>query len=148
MVDTPGRRATRRRVVYPDPRVGYGPSGYSDNRGFGPYEGSCRGLFGAAAEAIADLIVGSSRVASTWLVETSDAVFGRRYVVDDLENFEDDEFVDQAAASSEDAFDEEEELVYGPAPSVMDTFNRAFREGARVVGRSAERFASEYDRYG
>jgi hypothetical protein len=156
MVDTPGRRVSRRRVAYRNPpNSGYGSY-------YGPGDGSFGGLFRAAAEAAAELLVGGSQVASNWLVQTSDAVFGRRYIVEEFEEF-DDEVVqttdDPAAAAAGSpgpaTFEEDDEYIvygqgdaYGAAPTICDTFNRAFQDGARVVGRSADRFAMEYDRYG
>ncbi len=138
MADTPGRRVFRRRVVSAYPRYG----------GYGGYDAAFGGFFRAAAEAAAELLTGASRVASTFIVESSDAMFGRRYVA---EQFEEDDVIatDAAAGATEtDIEDEEEVIAYGGAgPTVCDTFNRAFQDGARVVGRSAERFANEYDAY-
>lgn len=143
MVDTPGRRVWRRRVVSAYPRYGYG--------GYGAYDASIGGFFRAAAEAAAELVTGASRVASTLIVETSDAMFGRRYAA---EQFEEDDIVEgvtttvTGTATETDVETEEEVIGYaGGGSSICDTFNRAFQDGARVVGRSAERFASEYDAY-
>jgi hypothetical protein len=99
------------------------------------------------------MLMGASRVASTWLVDTSDAMFGQGFVVEEY----DERVVDglPGAEQREEIFEEEDVVSYGgnygPAYSAApfcDSLNRAVQDGARVVGRSAERFASEYDSYG
>jgi hypothetical protein len=173
MVDDARRTVRRRRVAYGyyDPRRGTRYEGYGS---YGPhgYQGAFSGLFRAATEAAAELLVGGSRVASTLLIEASDAMLGRRYVVEDFDEFEDEPLEPPPAhrttgpagpevtERTEDAVEEHEDFVaYGPpgygAPGygpgygpVCDSFNRAVQDSARVLSRSAERFASEYDYYG
>ncbi len=111
------------------------------------YESAVGGFFRAAAYAVAEILVGKSRVAGKLLVDASDSLFGRRYIGVDYEY--DEEFaepdVEGAPRESAESIDDEEEDVRVVDGSLCDSFDRAFVEGSRVFSRSAQRFADELD---
>lgn len=140
-----GRRTSQTRRVstrYYEVPYGYGYSGYNGACGFG-------GLFRAAAQAAAELLVGSSRVASNFLIDASDQWFGGPMAADYEYEYEDEGApvnLEDAAAQPGGPVEYEEEIRYvAPGGAVCDTVDRAFVDETRVVNRAAQRFADEVE---
>lgn len=139
-----GRRTVRTRRV--SSRYYDAPYGY----GYG-YDSLFGGFFRAAAQAMAEVIVGTSRVAGNLIVDASDSVFGRRYAADYDYEYEDEGVEAEAEGEPVETVDYEEEeedvrdVRYVRGVSVCDSVDRAFVESSRIFSRSAQRFADELD---
>jgi hypothetical protein len=131
-------------------------------------------FFRATAYAAAEFLVGGSRVAGDFVVDTADSIAGRRgdgydyrydvrarsqrarrqRVQDEVETPEevevevevDEDVVDELELDDDELdYDYEYDRMVGGRWTFCDNFDRAFDNGSRVVGRSARRFADEVD---